>query len=48
MNNDHLHPPSSTIHPKIRDLVNLETVTVRELGDVARLYGLKLEDVLTL
>lgn len=46
MNNDYgltnQHPPS------IRDAVNLETMTIRELGDVAELHGLKLLDVLTL
>jgi len=33
--------------PSIRDAVNLETMTIRELGDVAELYGVTLLDVLT-
>jgi hypothetical protein len=42
MNNNHNHPPS------LLDAINLETMTVRELGEVAEQHGLKLEDVLTL
>jgi|GEM_PF-6516198 hypothetical protein len=42
MQHDQNHPPS------LRDAVNLETMTVRELGEVAELYGMKLLDVLTL
>jgi hypothetical protein len=42
MKRDHLHPQS------IRDAVNLETMTVRELGEAAERYGLKLLDVITL
>lgn len=42
MTHDHNHPPS------IRDAVNLETMTVRELGEVAEQYGMRLLDVLTL
>ena len=45
MNNNHFHPPSSIINPKIRDFVNLETITVRELSEVAQQYGLRLENV---
>lgn len=42
MKHDQNHPPS------IRDAINLETMTVRELGEVAERYGLKLLDVITL
>ena len=41
MNNDYNHPPSL-------DTINLETMTLRELGEMAELHGLKLLDVLTL
>jgi hypothetical protein len=39
---DHVHPPS------IRDAINLETMTVRELGEVAEAYGMTLLDILIL
>lgn len=42
MKHNQNHPPS------IRDAVNLETMTVRELGEVAEQYGMTLLDVLTL
>ncbi|HEX9137310.1 MAG TPA: hypothetical protein VF905_10260 [Nitrospirota bacterium] len=42
MQREQLHPPS------IRDAVNLEAMTVRELGDAAESYGMKLLDILTL
>lgn len=39
---EHFHPPS------IRDAINLEAMTVRELGDVAEAHGMTLLDILTL
>lgn len=42
MKNEHNHPPS------IRDAVNLEEMTLREVGDVAESYGLTLLDIFTL
>ena len=42
MKRDHLHPIS------IRNTVNLETMTVRELGELAEMNGMKLLDILTL
>jgi len=42
MKHDQNHPPS------IRSAVNLETMTVRELGELAELHGLKLLDVIAL
>jgi hypothetical protein len=42
MKREQLHPPS------IRDAINLETMTARELGEVAESYGMKLLDILTL
>lgn len=42
MKRDHNHPPS------LLDAINLETMTVRELGELAERHGLKLLDVLTL
>lgn len=36
-------------YPKyIRDAVDMGSITVRELGDLAELHGLKLLDVITL
>jgi hypothetical protein len=42
MKHDQNHPPS------IRNAVNLEKMTVRELGELAELHGLRLLDVITL
>ncbi|AHB31644.1 hypothetical protein ArV2_gp33 [Arthrobacter phage vB_ArS-ArV2] len=42
MNRDHNHPPST------RDAIDLEAMTVREVGEYAELHGLTLLDVLTL
>lgn len=42
MKQDRLNPQS------IRDIVNLEAMTVRELGELAELHGLTLLDVITL
>ena len=41
MKRDQHQPPSL-------DSINLETMTIRELGEMAELHGLKLLDVLTL
>ncbi|UYM26591.1 hypothetical protein SEA_BAUER_42 [Arthrobacter phage Bauer] len=41
MKHDQNHPPS------IRD-VRMDTMTVRELGELAELHGLRLLDVITL
>lgn len=42
MKREQNHPPS------IRDAVNLEAMTVRELGELAEMHGLKLLDVISL
>lgn len=42
MNREQNHPPS------IREAVNLETMTIRELGEIAEAYGMRLLDVITL
>ena len=42
MNQDQLHPPS------LDDAINLQQMTVRELGEVAERHGMTLLDILTL
>ena len=42
MNRDQLHPPS------IRETIDLQSMTVRELGDLAEQHGMTLLDILTL
>lgn len=37
---------ASDRQPSILDGVNLQTVTLRELGEIAEMHSLKLEDVL--
>ena len=42
MKRDHNHPPL------LLDTIDLETMTIRELGELAEQHGLKLLDVITL